>query len=99
MLIKKKYSGFWINKLETSEHWLLCWHQIKSIESYIKVKYTLSEIRVNYGFTSSYQISKYINVFALDIDEKNQLTPYHMEQSLFLMKAMFTFVLLKFFNI
>ena len=67
---KKKYSGYWINKFETSEHRLLFWHQIKSIESYIKPKYTLSEIRVNYGFTLSYQISNYINIFSLDIDEK-----------------------------
>ena len=98
-MIKKKYSGYWINKFETSEHRLLFWHQIKSIKSYIKLKYNLSEIRVDCGFTSSYPILKYINVFTLDIDEKNQLTPYHMEQSLFLMKAMSTFALLKFFNI
>ena len=99
MLIKKKYSGYWINKLEPSEHWLFCWHQIKSFESYIKLKFTLSEIRVDYGFTSSDQISNNINVFALDIVEKNQLTSYHMKQSSFLIKAMFTFTFLKFFNI
>ena len=69
-MIKKKYSSYWINKLETNEHWLLCRHQIKSSEIYIKLKYTLSEIRVNYGFTLSYQISNYINIFSLDIDEK-----------------------------
>tara|TARA_B100001250_G_scaffold352711_1_gene325647 strand:- start:507 stop:743 length:237 start_codon:yes stop_codon:yes gene_type:complete len=78
MRAKKKYSTYWINKLETSEHWLLCWHQIKSIESYIKLKYTLIENGVDCGFTSSYQISKHINVFTLDIDEKNQLTSYQM---------------------
>ena len=99
MLIKKKYSGYWINKLETSDHWLLCWHQIQLIESDIKVKYTLSEIRVDYGFTSSDQISKNINVFAPDIFGKNQLTSYYMKQSLFLIKTIFTFTFLKFFNI
>ena len=71
MIIKKKYSDYWINKLETSEHWLLCWHQIKSIESYIKFIYNLIGIRVYCGFTSSYQISKYINVIVHDINEKN----------------------------
>ena len=95
-MIQKKYSGFCINKLETSENLLLCWHQIKSIESYIKLKYTLSEIGVDCGFTSIYKISKYINVFTLDFDEKNQLTSYPMKQSLFLIKAMITFTFLKF---
>ena len=70
-MIKKKYSGYWINKLETSEQWLLCRHQIKSIESYMKLKYTLSEIRFYCGFTSSYQISKYINVFNLEMKKIN----------------------------
>ena len=97
MMIKKKYSGYWINKFETSEHRLLFWHQIKSIKSYIKLKYNLSGIRVDCGFTSSYQILKYIDVFTLDTD--NQLTSYHMKQSLFLIKAMFTFAFLQFFNI
>ena len=98
-MVQKKYSAYWINKLETNDHWLLCWHQKKSIESYIKLKYTLIEIGVDCGLTSNYQISKHINVFTLDIDEKNQLTSYHMQQSLFLIKAMITFSFLKFFNI
>ena len=99
MLIKKKYSGYWINTLETIEHWLLYLHQIKSIESYKKVRYALSKTLSNYNFTSSYQVSNYINGFTFAFNEKNQLTQYHIKQSLFFMKAMFTFTFLKFFNI
>ena len=71
MLIKKKYSGYLINKLKTIGHWLLYLHQIKSIESYKKVKYTLIGIRGNYNFTCSYQLSKHINGFDVTFNEKN----------------------------
>ena len=85
--------------MKTIEHWLLYLHKIKSIESYKKVEYTLVETRGNYSFTSSYQLSKYVNGFDLTFNEKNQLMPYHIKQSLFLKKAILTFTFLKLFNI
>tara|TARA_S200000501_G_scaffold354337_1_gene374918 strand:+ start:74 stop:682 length:609 start_codon:yes stop_codon:yes gene_type:complete len=70
MSIQRKYSSDWINKLETREHWLSYWHQIKLMESHIKPNDSLIEIGIGSGFTSNYLRSKDINVLTVDIDEE-----------------------------
>ena len=70
MSIQRKYSSDWINKLETREHWLSYWHQIKLMEGHIKPNDSLIEIGIGSGFTSNYLRSKYVNVLTVDIDRQ-----------------------------
>ena len=70
MSLQRKYSSDWINKLETREHWLSYWHQIKLMEGHIKPNDSLIEIGIGSGFTSNYLRSKNINVLTVDIDEQ-----------------------------
>ena len=70
MSLQRKYSSDWINKLETREHWLSYWHQIKLMEGHIKPNDSLIEIGIGSGFTSNYLRSKNVNVLTVDIDEQ-----------------------------
>ena len=51
MSIQRKYSSDWINKLETREHWLSYWHQIKLMEGIIKPNDSLIEIGIGSVYT------------------------------------------------
>ena len=68
MSIQRKYSSDWINKLETREHWLSYWHQIKLMKGHIKPNDSLIEIGIGSGFTSNYLRSKNINALTVDVD-------------------------------
>ena len=67
---KKKYSSDWINKLESKEHWLSYWHQIKLMLESLEPKDSLIELGIGSGFTSNYLRSKNIDVLTVDIDKK-----------------------------
>ena len=41
---KKKYSSDWINKLESKEHWLSYWHQIKLMLESLQPKDSIIEL-------------------------------------------------------
>ena len=51
MKTTRKYSSNWIHKLETREHWLSYWYQIKLMEGHVKQKDSLVEIGIGSGFT------------------------------------------------
>ena len=70
MKTTRKYSSNWIHKLETREHWLSYWHQIKLMEGHVKQKDSLVEIGIGSGFTSNYLRSKKIDVLTIDIDKE-----------------------------
>ena len=67
---KKKYSSDWINKLESKEHWLSYWHQIKLMLESLEPKDSIIELGIGSGFTSNYLRSKNIDVLTVDIDKK-----------------------------
>ena len=67
---KKKYSSDWINKLESKEHWLSYWHQIKLMLESLEPKDSVIELGIGSGFTSNYLRSKNIEVLTVDIDKK-----------------------------
>ena len=67
---KKKYSSDWINKLESKEHWLSYWHQIKLMLESLEPKDSVIELGIGSGFTSNYLRSKNIDVLTVDIDKK-----------------------------
>ena len=69
MKTTRKYSSNWIHKLETREHWLSYWHQIKLMEGYVEQKDSLVEIGIGSGFTSNYLRSKKVDVLTIDIDK------------------------------
>ena len=66
---KKKYSSDWINKLESKEHWLSYWHQIKLMLESLEAKDSMIELGIGSGFTSNYLRSKNIDVLTVDIDK------------------------------
>ena len=66
---KKKYSSDWINKLESKEHWLSYWHQIKLMLESIEPHDSIIELGIGSGFTSNYLRSKNIDVLTVDIDK------------------------------
>lgn len=66
---KKKYSSDWINKLESKEHWLSYWHQIKLMLESLEPKDSVIELGIGSGFTSNYLRSKNIDVLTVDIDK------------------------------
>ena len=70
MKTTRKYSSNWIHKLETREHWLSYWHQIKLMEGHVKQKDSLVEIGIGSGFTSNYLRSKKVDVLTIDIDKE-----------------------------
>ena len=43
---KKKYSSDWINKLESKEHWLSYWHQIKLMLESLEPKDSVIELGI-----------------------------------------------------
>ena len=67
---KKKYSSDWINKLESKEHWLSYWHQLKLMLESLEAKDSMIELGIGSGFTSNYLRSKNIDVLTVDIDKK-----------------------------
>ena len=67
---KKKFSSDWINKLESKEHWLSYWHQIKLMLESLEPKDSVIELGIGSGFTSNYLRSKNIEVLTVDIDKK-----------------------------
>ena len=66
---KKKYSSDWINKLESKEHWLSYWHQLKLMLESLEAKDSMIELGIGSGFTSNYLRSKNIDVLTVDIDK------------------------------
>ena len=66
---KKKYSSDWINKLESKEHWLSYWHQIKLMLESLEPHDSVIELGIGSGFTSNYLRSKNIDVLTVDIDK------------------------------
>lgn len=66
---KKKYSSDWINKLESKEHWLSYWHQIKLMLESLEANDSMIELGIGSGFTSNYLRSKNIDVLTVDIDK------------------------------
>ena len=66
---KKKYSSDWINKLESKEHWLSYWHQIRLMLESLEPKDSIIELGIGSGFTSNYLRSKNIDVLTVDIDK------------------------------
>ena len=66
---KKKYSSDWINKLESKEHWLSYWHQIKLMSECLEPHDSVIELGIGSGFTSNYLRSKNIDVLTVDIDK------------------------------
>ena len=66
---KKKYSSDWINKLESIEHWLSYWHQLKLMLESLEAKDSMIELGIGSGFTSNYLRSKNIDVLTVDIDK------------------------------
>ena len=70
MKTTRKYSSNWIHKLETREHWLSYWHQIKLMEGHGEQKDTLVEIGIGSGFTSNNLRSKKVDVLTVDIDKE-----------------------------
>ena len=70
MKTTRKYSSNWIHKLETREHWLSYWHQIKLMEGYVEQKDSLVEIGIGSGCTSNYLRSKKVDVLTVDIDKE-----------------------------
>ena len=66
---KKKYSSDWINKLESKEHWLSYWHQLKLMLESLEAKDSIIELGIGSGFTSNYLRSKNIDVLTVDIDK------------------------------
>ena len=67
---KKEYSSDWINKLESKEHWLSYWHQLKLMSESLVPKDSIIELGIGSGFTSNYLRSKNIDVLTVDIDKK-----------------------------
>ena len=65
-----KFSSKWINKLESREHWLSYWYQLKLMSNEVKPNDNLIEIGIGSGFTSNYLISKDVNVLKVDIDSE-----------------------------
>ena len=53
-----KFSSKWINQLESEEHWLSYWYQLKLMSKEVKPNDNLIEIGIGTGFTSNYLISK-----------------------------------------
>ena len=74
---KKKYSSDWINKLESKEHWLSYWHQIKLMLESLEPHDSVIELGIGSGFTSNYLRSKNIDVLTVDIDKK-KITGYSL---------------------
>ena len=70
MKATRKYSSNWIHKLETREHWLSYWHQLKLMEGHVEQKDSLVEIGIGSGFTSNYLRSKKVEVLTIDIDKE-----------------------------
>ena len=66
---KKKYSSDWINKLESKEHWLSYWHQLKLMLESLEANDSMIELGIGSGFTSNYLRSKNIDVLTVDIDK------------------------------
>ena len=48
---KKKYSSDWINKLESKEHWLSYWHQIKLMLESLEPKDSIIELGIGSGLS------------------------------------------------
>ena len=66
---KKTYSSDWTNKLESKEHWLSYWHQLKLMLESLEAKDSMIELGIGSGFTSNYLRSKNIDVLTVDIDK------------------------------
>ena len=71
---KKRYSSDWINKLESKEHWLSYWHQLKLKSESLEPKDSIIELGIGSGFTSNYLRSKNLDVLTVDIDKKKSLS-------------------------